>query len=534
MSDTPTQKPIRSKTSQPIRRAVQIFFFVLIGLIVVNHTLEASGITIPFLSTASLHALCPFGGVVTLFNLATLGVFVQKIHSSSVVLLALILFLSVLAGPVICGWVCPLGSIQEWVGSIGKRLFPKRFNQFVPVKIDGRLRLLRYLVLVWIVYLTARSGSLIFNDYDPYVALFEFWTEEVTPGSLVILALTLITSLFVERPWCKYLCPMGAVLGLTNRFRLFTIHRSEHTCISCGKCDHACPMNIPVSTRSTIADTQCISCMECTSERSCPIADTVDLRRKSKVKTGVLALSLFLILFGGIAAADAAGFWSTENDKQPAKFSEGESAGEYMPEDIRGSYTFEEVSTLFEIDLPILYQAFGIDPATDGTVIKTKDLEVMYGDLGAEIGNESVQVFVALYKGLPITLDGTDLPAPAADLLLGSGLPLIEEQIAYVQEHRIPLDGSRPEAETITEEPAAAEPAQEAQLPQQSDTGDEPLINGNVTIQQVLDAGITKDQLLEVLGTELPPGNQVLRDFCQQNGLSFSTVKNQLNGLLEQ
>ena len=278
MSDAPTQKPTRSKTSRPIRRAVQIFFFALIGLIMVNKTLAASGIAIPFLSTASLHALCPFGGVETLFNLATLGVFVQKIHSSSVVLLALILFLAVLAGPVICGWVCPLGSIQEWISKIGKRLFPKRFNQLIPVGIDSRLRFLRYLVLLWIVYVTARSGSLIFNDYDPYMALFDFWSGEAALGSLLILALTLITSLFVERPWCKYLCPMGAVLGLTNRFRLFTLKRAEHTCISCGKCDRACPMNIPVSTRSRITDTQCISCMECTSERSCPIADTVDLK----------------------------------------------------------------------------------------------------------------------------------------------------------------------------------------------------------------------------------------------------------------
>ncbi len=274
-----------------------------------------------------------------------------------------------------------------------------------------------------------------------------------------------------------------------------------------------------------------------------------------KLKTTTLAVILILVLFGGIAAADAAGFWSTENDKQPAKFSEGEFAGEYMPEDIRGSYTFEEVATLFEIDLPVLYQAFGIDPATDGTVIKTKDLESMYGDLGAEIGNESVQIFVALYKGLPITLDDTDLPAPAVDLLLGSGLPLTEEQIVYVQAHRIPLDGSSLEAGSLTEEPQATDqPSQETSssgeepIPQPSgagtgqgngtpvadETGEEPLINGSVTVQQVLAAGITKDQLLEVLGTELPPGNQVLRDFCQQNGLSFSTVKNQLNALLEQ
>lgn len=281
-----------------------------------------------------------------------------------------------------------------------------------------------------------------------------------------------------------------------------------------------------------------------------------------KMKTTTLALILLVVLFGGIAAADAAGYWSTQNEKQPAKFTEGEFAGEYMPEDIRGSYTFEEVSTLFEIDLPVLYEAFGIDPKTDGTVIKTKDLETMYGDLGAEIGNESVQVFVALYKGLPIPLEETDLPAPAVDILLASGLSLTAEQTSYLKAHRIPLDGTSPvginsETGTLAEESsAAAQPSQETAAPPPSDTrtgsgagtgtgqgngtpvvnetGEEPLINGSVTVQQVLDAGITKEQLMEVLGTEMPPTNQSLRDFCRANGLSFSTVKGQLNALLEQ
>ena len=63
-----------------IRKVVQWFFFLLIALIAVNHTLVENGGGIPFLSTASLHALCPFGGVVTIYQYATVGTFVQKIH----------------------------------------------------------------------------------------------------------------------------------------------------------------------------------------------------------------------------------------------------------------------------------------------------------------------------------------------------------------------------------------------------------------------------------------------------------------------
>ena len=268
---------MKKEKKSNIRIIVQIFFFALIGSIAINKTLAEAGIGIPFLSEASLHALCPFGGVVTLYNLATLGTFIQKIHMSAVILMAIVFILAVLFGPVFCGWVCPLGSIQEWFGKIGRKVIRKKYNHFVPMKLDKVLRYLRYVVLIWVVFVTARSGYLLFSDIDPYNALFTFWSDEVAIPSLIILAVTLILSLFVERPWCKYACPYGALLGLSNKIRIFKIRRAPATCINCKKCDHGCPMNIHVSQKEKVTDPQCISCYECTSERSCPIPDTVNM-----------------------------------------------------------------------------------------------------------------------------------------------------------------------------------------------------------------------------------------------------------------
>ena len=258
-----------------IRRVVQWFFFVLIALIAINHTLAESGAAIPFFSNASLHAVCPFGGVETLYTFVTSSIYVKKIHDSSLVLMSLSLLMAFLFGPVFCGWICPLGTVQEWVGKWGRKLFRRRYNHFVAGKIDRPLRFIRYFVLVWVLYVSAMSGTLVFEAYDPYFALFNFWSSEVAPTALLILGLTLGGSLFVERPWCKYACPYGAVLGVTNLFRVFSIKRAESTCKADGACSILCPMNIAVDKVKTVRDHQCISCLECTSEAVCPVARTV-------------------------------------------------------------------------------------------------------------------------------------------------------------------------------------------------------------------------------------------------------------------
>lgn len=257
------------------RTFIQIFFFILVAIIAVNKTLVESGGGISFISAASLHAICPFGGVVTIYQYLTAGTFVKKIHESSFVLMVIMFILAVGFGPIFCGWICPFGSFQEWIGKLGKKIFKNKYNRIIPSKIDSYLRYLRYLVLIWVLYMTAISGQIIFQNIDPYYSLFNFWTGEIAITGFIVLGVSIILSIFVERPWCKYVCPYGAVLGITNSFRIFKIRRNKAKCINCKVCDQVCPMNIEVSESIVIRNHQCISCLKCTSEQSCPIDDTV-------------------------------------------------------------------------------------------------------------------------------------------------------------------------------------------------------------------------------------------------------------------
>lgn len=250
------------------RTIFQVLFFLLVTWVSISHNFLGSRL--------SLHGICPFGGVETFYNYITAGSFISKIHLSSILMMYIVIILAIILGPVFCGWACPLGSIQEWVGKLGRKLFGGKYNTFVPKKLDKYLRYLRIGVLAWAVYVTVQSATLLFLNVDPFYALFNFYQGEVVTSAVVVLLLSLVLSLFIERPWCKYLCPYGAFLGFFNKIRIFKIKRNESTCISCHRCTSSCPMNIDVEKNTAVANLQCITCLECTS--SCPIDDTVELK----------------------------------------------------------------------------------------------------------------------------------------------------------------------------------------------------------------------------------------------------------------
>ena len=237
------------------------------------------------------HMICPMGGIATLTRFFSQGLFIPKTSISNFIILGAVLLVTIIAGPVFCGWICPLGSVQDWVRSLSNKLKIKRLT--VPRYINTALSLLRFGVLALVIFATAKSLSLMFMRLDPYYALMHFWTGEVFPLSILILALTLILSLFIDRPWCRWFCPLGAVLSVIGKISIFKIKKPSSKCINCGSCHKACPVGLHPEEKESVTDIRCIRCGLCTP--SCP--PKVKTNKTNFIISFVSALFLLVVFF---------------------------------------------------------------------------------------------------------------------------------------------------------------------------------------------------------------------------------------------
>jgi hypothetical protein len=250
-----------------------------------------------------------------------------------------------------------------------------------------------------------------------------------------------------------------------------------------------------------------------------------------------LGIILFVILFGGIAVTSAFGWWQTESTKELAKFATGEAAGEYNPADIRGSYTFGDIEKSFNVPAAVLAQAFNIPDNSDPASFTVKELEALNaGDV--EIGTASVRLFVAWYSGLPFDLSTeTYLPA-AAVKVLKEHTSLTADQLAYLQTHTAPsadvIATSQPtidaQATVVpTEVEATPTPSGKSEkTPDPEHTPEDRMVRGKTTFGDVLDWGVPEETITQIIGGKLPLRITIIRDYCEQNGLDFSTIKTQL------
>lgn len=183
-------------------------------------------------------------------------------------------------GRFVCGWLCPFGLVQDLLHKIP---FPKKLKKLPG---DRYLKWLKYAILVgfvivlpltvldvvgqgqpWYCKYICPSGTLLGGipliAANPMLRSALSWLFAWKVGILLVL---LLLSVVVYRPFCRYVCPLGAVYGLFNPIALYRYRVDETACTHCGACQKACPMDIPVE--KTPNSPECIRCGKCRS--ACP------------------------------------------------------------------------------------------------------------------------------------------------------------------------------------------------------------------------------------------------------------------------
>uniref|UniRef100_UPI0040574C7D 4Fe-4S binding protein n=1 Tax=Acetatifactor sp. TaxID=1872090 RepID=UPI0040574C7D len=216
-------------------------------------------------------ASCPLGALQAALN--------QKGFQIPFAVLGFFFIFGSVFGRFVCGWLCPFGLLQDVLHKIP--LFRKR------KQLPGHsvLKFGKYVVLVGLVFV---GSSFLFSGFAKIPAFCKYLCPsgtlmgavpllsvneqlrsqigELFYWKLGVLIVLVVLSVKIYRPFCQYLCPLGAIYGWFNRFSLVQIHWEKDSCISCMACQKACPVNLPPECIS-ISD-ECIKCGKCIN--ACP------------------------------------------------------------------------------------------------------------------------------------------------------------------------------------------------------------------------------------------------------------------------
>ena len=215
---------------------------------------------------------CPIGSLQ-----AVLG---SRSFSVSFYVLGFLMAVGALWGRLVCGWLCPFGLVQDVIYKIPFLKKKKR------LPMEHYLKSLKYVVLAVFVILLPLFAVDVTGMGDPWFCKYICPSGTLMAGlpllaantalrsaagwlfawKSAILAGILFLSLVVCRPFCRYLCPLGALYGFMNKASFYRLILDEDRCIGCGKCEEACNLNIPVLSNQN--SVECIRCGDC--KNACP------------------------------------------------------------------------------------------------------------------------------------------------------------------------------------------------------------------------------------------------------------------------
>jgi polyferredoxin len=293
-------------------------------------------------------ACCPFGGLQAISTYIYSGALACSMDGMQVVMGIMLALSVVIASKLFCGHVCPVGTVSEGIGRLGRRLKIKKFE--LRGIADMAVRSLKYILLFIVFYFTLDSNDLFCKKFDPFFATVTLFGEDVSAwmasGAIVLL---LGGGIFLKQFWCRYLCPLGALssafkyfyvfiafgllfflfrraeiqlsmlitlavlavvayslelIGLRKRagLQLLKIRRDAAMCIDCGICDSKCPQGIKVSQMEEVNHPDCNLCTECMGV--CPDDQAVSINGRTRFRWLPTLITVALIMIGLIFGAN--------------------------------------------------------------------------------------------------------------------------------------------------------------------------------------------------------------------------------------
>uniref|UniRef100_UPI003216BA6D 4Fe-4S binding protein n=1 Tax=uncultured Draconibacterium sp. TaxID=1573823 RepID=UPI003216BA6D len=294
------------------------------------------------ITTPDFEAYCPFGGLQALGSYL-LSQALSCTMTSAQIVMGILLFAGVLLfSKLFCSFICPIGTVSEWLGKLGDKL-KVRFT--IKGVFDKILRSLKYILLFITLYFTLQSNELFCKKFDPYFALASgFNTDVVVLYAIIAIVLVVFGSVFIRLFWCKYLCPLGAIsnifkfsiffvatlgvylillkagvevsyvwplaiacaggyiielVGQKSRFfPLARITRNTTSCIDCQLCSKKCPQAIDVASLKVVKDVDCNMCGDCL--LVCPVENTLTINKRKEFKWLPIIATVVLVTLGVI------------------------------------------------------------------------------------------------------------------------------------------------------------------------------------------------------------------------------------------
>jgi polyferredoxin len=247
---------------------------------------------------------------------------IPTVHPAAMFLFVIFVAISFLFRKAFCSWLCPVGTLSEYLWRAGRRIFRRNFQ--LPRWLDLPLRSLKYLLLGFFVWAVANMSAEAIEDFmrSPYgviadVRMLNFFRYLGETAAIVLAVLTL-ASVLVQNFWCRYLCPYGALLGIVSLASPLRIRRSPDDCIDCAKCAKVCPSALPVDKLVTIKSAECTGCLECVA--ICPAENALQMSfplptrtpNEGKLPAWAMAAGIAVLFFGIVGYAKAAGYWNGE------------------------------------------------------------------------------------------------------------------------------------------------------------------------------------------------------------------------------